>query len=283
MSESLLRLYPGPPTSVALAGAYLAHGLHRADAAKPVVYSNFITSLDGRIALVEPGTRRHRVPAAIANPRDWRLFQELAAQAHVLITSARYLRDLAQGQAQDHLPVSTQAPYADLLDWRKAQGLAPQPAVAVVSASLDLPVPAGLDLHQRACYVVTGEGADPERVDALERLGLRVLFAGNGRRVEGRRLVDALVKQGYYSLCAVAGPQLLYTLVSAGALDRLYLTQAHRLLGGSEYDSILEGPTLDPSADLRLTSLYYDAHAPGGTGQLFGAYECCTGGGGWDR
>lgn len=275
MSEPILRLYPGAPEPVALEGAYLAHGLHRASAAAPMVYTNFIASLDGRIALVDPGTRRHRVPAAIANPRDWRLFQELAAQAHVLVTTARYFRDLTQGQAQDALPVSTQAPYADLLAWRRAEGLAPQPAVAVVSASLDLPVPPDLDLQQRAFYVLTGEGADPGRVEALERRGLRVLFAGNGHRVDGRRLVQVLVERGYYSLYAVAGPQLLHTLVSAGVLDRLYLTHAHRLLGGAGYDTILEGAVLDPAADLRLASLYYDPHAPEGAGQSFGVYECC--------
>lgn len=276
MSESLLRLYPEPSAAIPLEGAYLDHALHRATQAEPIVYSNYIASLDGRIALVEPGTHRHQVPGAIANARDWRLFQELAAQAHVLVTTARYFRDLVLGQAQDHLPVSGQPAYADLLAWRKAQGLAPQPAVAVVSASLDLPIPPGLDLQQRAYYVLTGEGADPERAAALERLGMRVLFAGNGRRVEGRRLVQTLVERGYHSLYAIAGPQLLHTLVSAGALDRLYLTHAHRLLGGAGYDSVLEGPALDPSVDLRLISLHYDAHAPGPGGQLFGVYECCA-------
>ncbi len=274
MDEPLTRLYPGPPAEVALRGVYLAHALHRADA--PMVYSNFIASLDGRIALVEPGSARHRVPAATVNPRDWRLFQELAAQAHVLITSARYFRDLAEGRAQDDLPVSAQEPYADLLEWRLAQGLAPQPAVAVVSASLDLPIPDSVDLQRRAFYVVTGEGADPGRVASLERRGLRVLFAGNGRRVEGRRLVAALVERGYCSQYAVAGPKLLHTLVASGVLRRLYLTHAHRLLGGTGYDTVLEGPALDPPADLRLAALHYDAHAPRGAGQLFGVYECCA-------
>ncbi|HQU15906.1 MAG: hypothetical protein B7Z66_06145 [Chromatiales bacterium 21-64-14] len=275
MSEPILRLYPGAPEPVALEGAYLAHGLHRASAAAPMVYTNFIASLDGRIALVDPGTRRHRVPAAIANPRDWRLFQELAAQAHVLVTTARYFRDLTQGQAQDSLPVSTRSPYADLLTWRRKEGLEPQPAVAVVSASLDLPIPPELDLQQRAFYVLTGEDADPDRVTALEQLGLRVLFAGNGHRVDGRRLVQVLAERGYHSLYAIAGPQLLHTLVSAGVLDRLYLTHAHRLLGGVGYDTILEGSTLDPAVDLRLEALYYDSHAPAGAGQSFGAYACC--------
>jgi len=46
------------------------------------------------------------VPDSVANPRDWRLFQELAAQADVLVMSARHLRELAAGAAQDSLRLS---------------------------------------------------------------------------------------------------------------------------------------------------------------------------------
>jgi len=44
------------------------------------------------------------VPRAIANERDWRLFQELSAQADIFLTSGRYLREWAKGQAQEILP-----------------------------------------------------------------------------------------------------------------------------------------------------------------------------------
>ena len=56
--------------------------------------------LDGRIALPAAGRSSHQVPPAIANARDWRLFQELAAQADLLITSARYFRQSEDQEAQ---------------------------------------------------------------------------------------------------------------------------------------------------------------------------------------
>ena len=45
------------------------------------------------------------VPKATSNERDWRLFQELAVQADIIISSGRYLRDYAEGQTQEILSV----------------------------------------------------------------------------------------------------------------------------------------------------------------------------------
>jgi len=115
---TLTRIFPAPEADVALEGLYLQHALHLPSASQqgPLVYSNFITSLDGRIAVEHPVTGQFGVPDTIANRRDWRLYQELAAQADILVTSARYLRDLSQGWAQDTLPLSSDPAYADLQD-----------------------------------------------------------------------------------------------------------------------------------------------------------------------
>jgi len=133
----LQRLYPEPGTR-ALTGLYLDQCWRGAAVPGPdgcFVYANFVASLDGRIATVaEPGGRLG-VPAAIANPRDWRLYLELAAQADVLLVSGRYVRELAAGTAQAGFALSGDAP-ADLLAVRARLGLPPRPALAVLSASL---------------------------------------------------------------------------------------------------------------------------------------------------
>ncbi|MGA7800847.1 MAG: pyrimidine reductase, partial [Gammaproteobacteria bacterium] len=175
MTDDLLRLFPIPTQAVSLQGCYLAHGLHRCgQAGRPFVYTNFITSLDGRIAIAAPGRNTHQVPPAIANPRDWRLYQELGAQADVLITTARYLRQLAIGEAQDMLPVGLSPDFEDLRRWRLTQGLPPQPDVAVLSASLDFPAETLTGLGHRRIYVITGESADPERIRGLRDQGIDV-------------------------------------------------------------------------------------------------------------
>lgn len=273
-SRRLMQLFPPRSQTVPLPGLYLGEGLRpRGTASRPFVYASFIASLDGRISLPDPRTKTRKVPGATANPRDWRLFQELAACADVLVTSGRYIRDLAQGVAQDSLPVSGKAAFADLLQWRQSRGLAPQPAVVIVTATLDLPIPPELLLAGRPLYVATGAEADPRHVAALEANGVRVLIAGDGLRVQGRRLISALAQAGFANIDMVAGAELLNTLLADGALDRLYLTQACRILGGLSFDTLLKGHPIDPPARFKLHSLFYDAADGSEVEQLFAVYD----------
>lgn len=270
----ILQLYPLPTAERPLSGAYLAHDLQHMTAAydRPFVYANFVTSLDGRIAVADPARGGLMVPREIANPRDWRLFQELAVQADIVISSGRYLRDYATGKAQEILRVYDDPQFADLRDWRQAAGLAPQPAIAVISGSLDFTVPAPLTAGERQVIVFTTAQADPCRVRELEAQGVPVVVAG-ADTVTGDRLVQAMADRGYRTVYSAAGPQVLHLLLASGALDRLYLTLAQRLLGGAPFASILEGPRLDPVVGLKLHHAYFDPAGFDGLGQLFLSYD----------
>jgi riboflavin biosynthesis pyrimidine reductase len=261
LDRPVTRLFPSPAGSRPLRGLYLDDTLFPTashEGSGPFVYSSFVASLDGRIALPDPKTQTHVVPKATANPRDWRLFQELAARADVLVTTGRYIRDLAQGTAQDDLPVSGKPEFADLIEWRRARGLAPQPAVAIVSASLNLPIPTRVLESGRPLYLVTGAAADPEHAAALETQGIRVLRAGDEMRVRGRRLVAALHDEGFENIDMIAGPELLNTLIADDVLNCLFLTQVARLLGGVSFDTLIKGERLDPPRGLRLRMLHLD-------------------------
>lgn len=270
----VLRLFPAPGGPALLRGLYLEESLRPSGTpARPFVYASFIASLDGRISLPDPKTQTRKVPRAIANPRDWRLFQELAASADVVVTTGRYIRDLAAGVAQDNLPVSNKPEFADLLEWRRARGLSPQPAVAIVTSSLDLPIPDALLHSGRPIYIATGAAADTSRVKTLTARGVRVLKAGTGNRVEGRALIAVLAQEGFGNIDMTAGAVLLDTLLVDGVLDRLYLTQACRILGGQSFETLLTGEQLDSPADFKLRSLYYDAAEAGAIEQLFSVFD----------
>jgi riboflavin biosynthesis pyrimidine reductase len=272
--EQILRLFPGPVGTVTLCNLYLDDRLRPTGTlARPFVYASFIASLDGRISLPDPETRTRKPPAEITNPRDWRLVQELAAAADVLVTSGRYIRDLAAGEAQDSLPVSNSPEFADLLEWRRSRGLARQPAVAIVTRSLDVSIPDALLQSGRAVYVATGAAADAARIEALRLNGVRVLQAGSGERVEGRGLVAALAREGFGNIDMIAGAALLHTLLADCMFDRLYLTQACRVLGGTSFDTMLTGDRIDPPAEFKLRSLSLDAGNEGAFEQLFAVFD----------
>lgn len=230
-----------------------------ADRSGSFVYANFISSLDGRISLPDPRSGKFSVPSAIGNPRDWRLFQELAACADALVTSGRYVRDLPRGVSARSFPVSGKPEYTDLLHSRRDRGLAPQPAVVIVTASLELPRLDRLAESGRPVYVATGRAADARKVEDLESQGVRVLRAGDGTRVEGRKLVEALARESLSNIAMISGGEVLHTLLADDVLDRLYLTIACRMLGGMSFDSLLSGPALDPAPRLWLKALHYDA------------------------
>jgi riboflavin biosynthesis pyrimidine reductase len=212
------------------------------------------------------------VPKQTANDRDWRLFQELAVQADILITSGRYLRDYAEGRAQEILRVYEDPAFADLRDWREQKGMPPFPDLAVISGSLDFPLPELLTQGDRSVVIATTQKADPERLRAIQEKATNVIIAGQ-QRVEGRPLVDALTDLGYKTVYNTTGPKVLHLLLKDNMLDLLYLTFAHRILGGSPFSSIVEGELLDPVPDFRLRSVCLDPHALDGSGQLLTAYE----------
>ena len=252
---TVLQLYPPPQRKMSLNGLYLGFRLHREAAeGELLVYANFIASLDGRISL--PGTDgEQEVPASLANKRDWRLYQELAAQADVMLTSARYFRQLAKGNAQDLLPVGNEPEYADLAAWRLDEGLKAQPDVAILSRSLDIPQVALDKVCDRRILVLTGSDAPQDRVSELEERGVRVLCSDD-QQVDGSTARSLLAAEGYRSAYMIAGPEVHRTLLNGG-LDRLFLTQRHRLLGGNDFRSIMQG-NLDKPVDMELRFLCLD-------------------------
>ena len=273
MDNTILQLYPTPAREVALEGLYLGHELRGRHAAlgRPFVYTNYVVSLDGRIAIPRPAGQGMMVPQETANDRDWRLFQELAVQADCLISSGRYLRDYTEGKAQEILRVYDEPRFADLGRWRAAQGLSPYPDLAVISGSLDVPIPPFLTQEGRKVVVITHEAADRQRATRLEGEGASVIMAGDSD-VSGQQVIAALGQLGYRTIYMATGPRVHHLLLADDALDRLYTTVAHRLLGGQPFSSRVDGDLLRPAIGLRLHALYFDPHALDGLGQQFVCY-----------
>jgi len=264
---SIQCLFPPSNEQKVLKGLYLDYMLHhKALSGDVFIYSNYIASLDGRISLHDMKTGEFSVPESIANQRDWRLYQELAAQADVMITSARYFRQLDKGCAQDLLPVGQTPEYADLALWRAEQGLRPQPDVVIVSASLNIPLAAVKSLQNRRVWVLTTDDADISQCKKLEDIGVAVVPAGYGQ-VSGKAIKAFLIEQAYRSAYMIAGPMVHQTLLADGVLNRLFLTTHLSLLGQNAFHSILQGD-MQP-VKVALSSLYLDTKGE----QMFAQYD----------
>jgi riboflavin biosynthesis pyrimidine reductase len=270
----VMKLYPAPQSECALEGLYLDDEMaHPGSDDRPFVYTNFVSSLDGRIAVENPELGRRSAPPAITNARDWRLFQELAARADALIVSVTFLRGIMEGRTQERLPLGNDPAFDDLHEWRRERGLPAQPAVVILSRTLDVSLAERCRALKRRVYFAIGDEIDRSDSAAVEATGARVLIVGNGRHVEGRPLIDALGREGFRLIYSIAGPRVLHTLLTDRVLDRLYLTHFHCLLGGRSVDTLLEGELLDPPAAFVPRALYYDPDAKEATGQFFAAYD----------
>lgn len=249
MQRKLLRLYPTPSEEVTIKGLYLAHQLHkRGTAESPFVYANFLSSLDGRIALEDAVQGTTHIPKHITTASDFGLFMELHAQSDCLITHGGYMRALAEGRLGNILQVRNK----DLVEWRRNNGLKPQPAVIIASAGLDFSIHSSLREHAQTVYIATGKNADPARVRYWQDSGYPVLFTGEGTMVHGAPLINVLSGLGYKTIYLVAGPQMLDTVIREQRLSKFYLTITHQLIGGKDFRTLLTGTMLGPEGNLRL-------------------------------
>ena len=260
----VIELYPEFGVEKELAGLHLEEDVRsRPRPSGSYVYTGYIASIDGRIALEGSSG----APAATRNDRDWRHFQELMMQADVVLASGRYVRDKkVGGTVQSIVPASDDPSAADLIEYRRAAGLALRPSLAIVTSK------AGFDAQVAASLAddviaVLGEEPDAETKAALTDAGITVVTAGRNGRVAGDLLLSALADLGHHVVFSAAGPQVFHTLVPV--LDSLSLTLAGRLLGGRAYSTLLEGDELEVPPSFDLASAYLDPEGPGGSVQLF--------------
>lgn len=257
MDAPLTRLYPLPSREQPLEGTYFAHDVRSLGSPeRPFVYANFVSSLDGRISQIDRELGRFRPPRVIANPRDWRLHKELAAQADAILTSSSRLNGLLAEDVRE-VHCAEQMDEAPFAQWRRERGLPPWPVCMVLSKDLELQVDELLDKPHDNLIVLAGSQADRAVARRLEVGGIEVRVVKQ-RWVVGADVEAAARAHGFRALYTVGGPDVLYTMLDARRLDRLYLTVAHLTLGGRDFDTLVRGDTLLPPHGFRVHELYLD-------------------------
>lgn len=269
-TKKLLRLYPAPSQEEPINGLYLTHRVHELGSpGLPFVYANFLSSLDGRIALEDIDKGLSYIPKHLTTASDFSLFMELHAQADCLITHGGYMRALGEKRLGNILQVTDK----DLLEWRRINGLPEQPAIVIASASLNFPIHSSLLETKQTVYIATGKNASPERIRFWQAQGFPVLSAGTDRMVEGAPLLNILASLGLKSIYLIAGPKMLDTVVRDKQLSRLYLTLTHQLMGGNDFRTLLTGSALGQVGNLKLESLFLELGSPAGAGQFFAQFS----------
>jgi 5-amino-6-(5-phosphoribosylamino)uracil reductase len=164
-----------------------------------------------------------------------RIFGTLRALADVVVVGAETVRQ------EGYRPARARKEFAAR---REAAGQGPAPAVAVVSAGLELDFSLPLFTSPLVpTLILTGAAADPHRISVAEKAGARVVVAGDGMGVDLARAVHALAELGHTRLLTEGGPRLLGQFIAAGVLDELCLTVSPTLTAG-DAQRIAGGPSV---------------------------------------
>ncbi|CAL9606272.1 pyrimidine reductase family protein [Streptomyces sp. enrichment culture] len=224
-----------------LAELAAAYAYPEPGAAGPVPYlrANMVSTLDG--AAQHDGRSQ-----PISSAADMRIFGTLRALADVVVVGAETVRQ------EGYRPARARAEFAAS---REAAGQAPAPAIAVVTAGLDLDFSLPLFTSPLVpTLILTGAAAAPDRVAAAEQAGARVVTAGDGIGVDPARAVAALAGLGHTRLLTEGGPRLLGQMVAAGVLDELCLTVSPMLTAG-DAQRIAGGPAVTVPHRFALLSM----------------------------
>lgn len=209
---------------------------------RPVLYANFVSSLDG-VTAVDPSSSGQGGLISGGAPADRFLMGLLRSFAEVVLIGAGTLRAEARHlwTADRVFPPAAEA-FAEL---RESLGLPPGPRLAVVTAAgkVDPALPAlsgGLILTTRA-------GA--ARLDGRLPEDVKLLDLGAGPTLSARQVVASVRAEGHQVILSEGGPHLFGDLLAAGLVDELFLTLSPVLAGrerGATQIGLVEGVSLLP-------------------------------------
>lgn len=254
---------------VPLKGLYLKHNLRKIaeKLGRAIIFANYVSDKNDVIAQKhEKGN--WQVAKEVKNSYDWRLFQELMAQADIIISGTDYFKrfKVKGKKAQDILTQFDKGnEFEKLGDWRLDAGYEKRsPDIAVSSRSLDFTIPDRVAQTGRRILVFTTYGQTAsDGAKRLKEQGAEVIGAGK-EGVQGKILYDALNKKGYKVIEMATGPRVLKILLDANVLDRIYITQVQIEIpykDPSDIQKILvDGGKVEDLTGFKITEKYIQEH-----------------------
>ena len=188
---------------------------HYAPPPGPWLRANFITSLDG-------AATRDGVSGELGDAADRRIFDLLRRQADVILVGAGTARNEEYGAQRLTDEAAT---------WRATHGKAPQPALALISGSLNLDPAAEIFTQAPVRPIIyTIASAPPPARQALSSVADVVTVGNDALDVQALRA--DLIDRGLHHIHSEGGPRAFGALLQGGAVDEICLTIAPHLEGG---------------------------------------------------
>ena len=211
--------------------------LYSYPAGRPWVRFNFISSLDGSATF-------QGVSAPLGNDGDRRLFGLIRRLCDAIVVGAGTVR--AEGYAGPLISDEDRR-------WRTAHGLAPDPALTLISGSLGIDPDGDLFKHSPVRPIIfTTAAAQAGRVKALSAVA-DVVIRGE-EEVDVRSCAHWLGERELGRILCEGGPRVFGSFIAEDSVDELCLSLSPLLTGG-QGSRIATGSEGAPLRDLALASL----------------------------
>ena len=191
------------------------------------VVVNAATSVDGKLST----RRREQLP--ISGPEDFDRVDRLRAAADAIAVGVGTVLadDPNLGVKKEQRQVT-----------RLQNGRPAHPARVVVDTRARTPPDAELFDGETTVYVLVGEDAPEDRLDALRGAGATVLVAGtDDGRIDLQTAFEALSAEGVDRLMVEGGGELIYSLFEAGLVDELSVYVGSFVIGGRNAPTLADG------------------------------------------
>jgi len=184
---------------------------------RPYVILNAAMSLDGKIATYTGDSR-------MSSPADLRRVHRLRASVDGIMVGMRtLLRDNPQLTVKF---AKDRRPNRIIVDSKAQTPLTSY----VVRTAREVPT-----------IVAVTSRAPKNRIESLERRGVRVFVCGEGRLVSVKILLQILRKLGIRKILLEGGGALNWSMLSSGLVDEVSVAITPRILGGEKAVTLVEG------------------------------------------
>ena len=220
----------GGPLPPALAGRFPGELTIPLQPGRPTLIANFVTSLDGIVALGPGESSAGGGEISGFSEADRYMMALLRGLADAVVIGAGTVR---AGRRHVWTPAQVQPDLADAFAaWRSELWLTPQPTTIIVTASGNLdPAHAGLNAPGVPVVVATTP-AGAERLAGLPLpSNVRVEAVGEGERVPAGAVLEVIRGTGARVALCEGGPHLFGELLRARLVDELFLTLAPQAYG----------------------------------------------------
>ena len=210
--------------------------------AAPTVFTNFVVSLDGSVAL--PGIPKSNALIGAGSEADRFVMGLLRALGDVVVIGSGTLRSSPTGTWSPAGPHPASASLFAELRLRRGQTERPELAILTGSGAIDVRHPA---LARRVVILTSTTGEARLRSRVPETAELTALTAQ--AHIDPRAALDALRERGHRLILFEAGPHTFGAFATAGLIDELFLTVSPLITGGSAQSrlSLVEG--VEPDRD----------------------------------